>query len=78
MILLEVYPLPEKLPTNLKPSICLIQNHWKKSIEKSDWNTPWKKSAFFFIGSAEAMRSSPVVRELVYSAFDDAVGAVGG
>ena len=24
------------------------------------------------------MRSSPVVRELVYSAFDDAVGAVGG
>ena len=37
-----------------------------------------KKIRVEIIGSAQAMRSSPVVRELVYSAFDDAVGAVGG
>lgn len=59
-------------PANLKPSICLIQNPWKK---KSPIET---RHDVEIIGSAEAMRSSPVVRELVYSAFDDAVGAVGG
>lgn len=35
-------------PTNLKPSICLIQNHWKKSIEKSDFSHDLKKIRVFF------------------------------